>query len=257
MNAMMPLSGYRPEPTLRMPMKHFAIASVARTHPGRREVNEDAILSRDDLGLWAVADGMGGHKGGMWASATVIEALARLASEADGQALPLDRAVAEGNQEIVEAGREVGGTIGTTVVALSFDGTFLSGLWVGDSRIYRWRDGRLERMTRDHSIVQELVDRGTLRPEEAEKHPMAHVLSRAVGVQATIAADHFDTEAAPGDVFLLCSDGLTRVVAEHEIAAELRHGNVQVAADALIEATLARGAPDNVSIVVVRIAAAY
>lgn len=243
--------------TQRMPMKHFAIASTARTHPGRRERNEDAVLARDDLGVWAVADGMGGHQGGSWASATVIETLARLACEADGRQIALEQAVAEGNQEIVEAARAMGGTIGTTFAALSFDGFAMTGLWVGDSRIYRWRDGRLDRLTRDHSIVQELVDRGTLMPDEAEKHPMAHVLSRAVGVQAAVSADRFGFEALPGDMFLLCSDGLTRVVSEPEIAAELAGGNAQVATDALLELTLDRGAPDNVSIIVVRIARSF
>lgn len=243
--------------TLRMPMKHFAIASTARTHPGRRSLNEDAVLARDDLGVWAVADGMGGHQGGQWASATVIETLARLAAEADGRTIQLDRVVAEGNQEIVEASREIGGTIGTTFAALAFDGYAMTGLWVGDSRIYRWRDGRLDRLTRDHSIVQELVDRGTMRQEEAEKHPMAHVLSRAVGVQATVSADRFGMEALPGDMFLLCSDGLTRVVSEPEIAAQLATGNAQVATDTLLDMTLDRGAPDNVSIIVVRIARSF
>lgn len=238
-------------------MQHFAIASTARTHPGRRAQNEDAVLARDDLGVWAVADGMGGHQGGSWAAATVIETLARLACEADGRPVALERAVAEGNQEIVEAGRQIGGTIGTTFAALAFDGQAMTGLWVGDSRIYRWRDGVLERLTRDHSIVQELVDRGTLQPAEAERHPMAHVLSRAVGVQAAVDADRFGLEAVPGDMFLLCSDGLTRVVSEPEIAAELATGNAQAATDTLMELTLARGAPDNVSVVVVRIARSF
>lgn len=238
-------------------MQHFAIASTARTHPGRRAHNEDAVLARDDLGVWAVADGMGGHQGGSWAAATVIETLARLAGEADGRTVALERVVAEGNQEIIEAGRQIGGTIGTTFAALAFDGRAMTGLWVGDSRIYRWRDGRLDRLTRDHSVVQELVDRGTLGPAEAELHPMAHVLSRAVGVQAAVDADRFGLEGAPGDMFLLCSDGLTRVVSEPEIAAELAGGNAQVATDRLIELTLARGAPDNVSVVVVRIARSF
>ncbi len=239
-------------------MKHFAIASTARTHPGRRPRNEDAMLARDDLGVWAVADGMGGHQGGSWASATVIETLARLAAEADGRQIALDRVVAEGNQEIVEASRELGGgPIGTTFAALAFDGYAMTGLWVGDSRIYRWRDGELQRLTRDHSIVQEMVDRGAMLPEEAEKHPMAHVLSRAVGVQAAVSADRFGLEALPGDMFLLCSDGLTRVVSEPEIAAELATGNAQVATDTLIDMTLDRGAPDNVSIIVVRIARSF
>lgn len=243
--------------TLRMPMKHVAIASTARTHPGRRAQNEDAVLARDDLGVWAVADGMGGHQGGSWASATVIETLARLASEAETGAAALDRAVTEGSREIVEAAKTLGGTIGTTFAGLSFDGFAMRGLWVGDSRIYRWRGGALERLTRDHSMVQELVDRGMLQPHEAEKHPMAHVLSRAVGVQAAVNADRFGAEALPGDMFLLCSDGLTRVVSEAEIGTELAHGNAQVATDTLLEMTLARGAPDNVSIVVVRITRAF
>ena len=237
-------------------MRHVVISSAGRTHPGRRAINEDAILARDDLGIWAVADGMGGDRGGIWASATVVETLARLATQAVDQVDALDRALAAGNAEIVLAATRSGMTMGSTVAALLFDGQRISGIWVGDSRVYRRRRGRLDLLTHDHSLVQDLVDRGALTVEESRSHGLAHRLSRSVGVNVKLQPGSFGTSAEPEDMYLICSDGLSDIVTEMEIADRLSTADPSGAADALLRLALDRGAPDNVSAVVVRIALA-
>jgi serine/threonine-protein phosphatase Stp1 len=232
-------------------MTRFRIRSAAGSHVGNvRTVNEDSILSRDDLGLWAVADGMGGHSNGQWASQTVVGALDAVELGDDDPYQHLLGALYAGNGAIVRAGAVAGTSMGTTVVVLHLGDREVTGLWVGDSRIYRSRDGVLTQLTRDHSMVQDLVDRGTLTADEAETHPMAHVLSRAIGTEESLSHDAFRDEACVGDVYLLCSDGLTKVISHDAIAARLS-GSPARAVDGLIADTLAAGAPDNVSVIVV------
>jgi serine/threonine protein phosphatase Stp1 len=234
-------------------MTQFRIRSAAGTHVGGvRTVNEDSILSREELGLWAVADGMGGHANGQWASATVVEALDAVHLDGGDPYPALLGALYAGNGAIVRAAAVAGASMGTTVVVLHLGGGEVTGLWVGDSRIYRRRDGVLSQLTRDHSMVQELVDRGTLTADEAETHPMAHILSRAVGIEEGLLHDAFRDEAAVGDTYLLCSDGLSKVLSHDDIAARLTSSPAR-AVEALIADTLAAGAPDNVSIIVVNL----
>lgn len=233
-------------------MTRLRVRAAAATHPGCvRASNEDAILARDTAGLWAVADGMGGHANGEWASATLIDALAAL-GPGEGDAAPrLIAALQAGNGAIVRAATSLGAKMGTTVVVLHLAGDAVTGLWVGDSRIYRMRGGTLTQLTRDHSVVQEMVDRGQLTAAEAEDHPMAHVLNRAVGIEESLAWDGFEDRAQPGDSYLLCSDGLTKVLADAAIAARLAGGSPARAVEALVADTLAAGAPDNVSVIIV------
>jgi serine/threonine protein phosphatase PrpC len=124
--------------------------------------------------------------------------------------------------------------------------------WLGDSRAYRLRDGTLERLSHDHSVVQELVDAGMLRADEAEAHENANLITRAIGVADAIDLDMTSGEVRPGDLFLLASDGLTRVVPDAELATGLVSAPPDEAADALVEKVLARGAPDNVSLIIVK-----
>ena len=234
----------------------MGIQSVSRSHVGlRRKVNEDSFLVRDDCGLWVVADGMGGHEAGDVASSKVTEALGRL-SAADG----LDRLVQDSiaalrqvNRELIDlAGPGAGGqrSIGTTVVGLAVVGGEFRCFWAGDSRAYRVRDGQITQLTRDHSMVQDLVDAGMLRPDEAADHPNSNIITRAVGVAEDLRVDTVSGEVRPGDQFLLASDGLTRVVEDQEIAAQLLADAPAAAADRLIETVLSRGAPDNVTLVI-------
>lgn len=222
------------------------------THPGKvRSDNEDHVLARSEEGLWAVADGMGGHSNGKWSSKTIVNALdtVLLPADFDEAAKAAAGAVHKANERIwLKAG---GQPMGSTVVVLLLRDHRFAVFWAGDSRCYLLRGGKLYQLTVDHSQVQEMVASGRLTPEEAENHPMSHVLSRAVGVGPHLELDAVSDEARVGDVFLVCSDGLTRVIPDDELAMLLTKGNPGAAADALVATCLERGAPDNVSVAVV------
>lgn len=226
---------------------------VARTDVGcRRKLNEDAVLCSPGLDLWAVADGMGGHEAGEVASAMIVDQLARSGAAQDlmVRTHAARQAVQAVNAELLRMGGER--TIGSTVVLLTADAYAWSCLWAGDSRAYLARAGALTQLTRDHSLVQELIDAGELDPSEAASHPNANVIRRAVGAAAQLDLDFVHGDLAGGDTFLLASDGLTRLVGDDEILAGLADPDLARAADAFMETSLARGAPDNVSIVLVR-----
>jgi serine/threonine-protein phosphatase Stp1 len=234
-----------------------AFECVSRTDVGlRRKVNEDSLLVRTERGLWAVADGMGGHEAGDVASSKVTESLLNLPIVYGLDQL-VDCAVAalkKVNQElIVLAGDDGKRTIGTTIAGLAIaDGQFRC-FWAGDSRAYRLRGGEIIQLTRDHSLVQDLVKAGMLTPEEAESHPNANVITRAVGVAEELKIDIVGGDAKPGDQFLLATDGLTRMVDDSELAAQLAVTRPREAVDKLIETVLSRGAPDNVSIIITKL----
>ena len=231
---------------------------VSRTHVGlRRKVNEDSLMVRTERGLWAVADGMGGHEAGDVASAKVAEALQSLpiVYSLDELTEAAIAALVGVNRDLINLARTVDSqrTIGSTVVGLAIAGDEFRCFWAGDSRAYRLRGSRIERLSRDHSLVQDLVDAGMLSPEDAEAHPNANVVTRAVGVVEDLKVDTVNGDARPGDQFLLASDGLTRLVDDDEIAEELSTKHLEDAADTLIEMVLARGAPDNVSMVIIEV----
>jgi serine/threonine protein phosphatase Stp1 len=236
----------------------MAIESVSRTHVGlRRKVNEDSLLVRDDCRLWVVADGMGGHEAGDVASSKVAEALRLLPPAGDVDALVDDaiQALKLVNGELIElaGGQDGQRSIGTTVVGLAVGDAGFRCFWAGDSRAYRLRDGQLVQLTRDHSMVQDLVDAGMLRPEEAADHPNSNIITRAVGVAPDLRVDTVSGDVRPGDQFLLASDGLTRMVDDQELLAELASKSPDTAADSLIETVLSRGAPDNVTLVIAKL----
>jgi serine/threonine protein phosphatase Stp1 len=233
---------------------------VSRTHIGlRRKINEDSVLVETERGLWAVADGMGGHEAGEIASTMVTDALRCLPALGDLDELAA-RAVEvlhQVNRELIDLARsgerDPGRTIGTTVVGLAIaDGSYRC-FWMGDSRAYLLRDGEIRRVSRDHSLVQDLVSAGMLSAEEAETHENANLITRAVGASETAEVEVVSGDARPGDQFLLASDGLTRLVPDDELAAELQRGPADQAADKLIETVLARGAPDNISLIITRL----
>ena len=231
---------------------------VSRTHVGlRRKVNEDSIFVRTERGLWAVADGMGGHDAGDVASAMVVDGLKHLpiVYGLDEMVEAAIQSLNAANRQLIDLARsgDHSRTIGTTVVGLAIaDGNFRC-FWVGDSRAYRIRSGQIRRLSRDHSLVQDLVDAGMLNSKEAEKHESANVITRAVGVSEELVVDSSTGEAASGDIFLLASDGLTRLVDDDELLEELTSASPDVAADKLIELVLARGAPDNVSLIITKV----
>lgn len=237
---------------------HMAFECVSRTHVGcRRKVNEDSLAVRTDRGLWAVADGMGGHEAGDVASSKVTEALLRLPivygleSLVESAVETLQRV----NAELIElaGSSDIKRRIGSTVIGLAIDGGEYRCFWAGDSRAYLIRDGQIEQISRDHSMVQDLVDAGLLAPEDAENHPNANIITRAVGVSEELKVDTVPGEARPGDLYLLASDGLTRLIEARELAAVLTSRGLDAAADLLIETSLDRGAPDNVTLVIVKV----
>lgn len=228
--------------------------SSAATHPGAvRPRNEDNLVDRPDLGLWAVADGAGGHGSGDVASTAIAESLDSIppglsAAEMLAQVrLRLTAVHAELQARAIARGR--GGVIASTIVVLLVRGSHFAALWAGDSRIYLLRGGALHRITRDHSLVQELVDSGALTAEEAERHPQANVITRAVGAQGPLELDKVADRLHPGDRFMLCSDGVFKELAETEMAAHLGRG---AEAQELVERAVAAGGRDNVSVVVVQ-----
>jgi serine/threonine protein phosphatase PrpC len=230
---------------------------VARTHAGcKRKINEDAMLSRPDLGLWAVADGMGGHDAGEVASALVVDMLEKaparpeLSARIDAARIALHAA----NRQLLALAESGGGkrTIGSTVVLLAVDAASFACLWAGDSRAYLARDGVLEQLTHDHSLVQQLVDSGDIDPKSAAQHPNANIILRAVGAGPDLDIDGIEGDASAGDVFLLASDGLTRLIGDRELLEVLRMPDMEAAADRLMNLSLARKAPDNVTFVIVR-----
>lgn len=233
----------------------FAFQTASVTNVGlARELNEDNVLSRPDIGLWAVADGMGGYGGGDVASGTVVTALKTLAPPPSASQLlaEFEQKIVRVNSDLRDMARQRDGAIlGTTLAALMVHGAHFACVWCGDSRVYLRRNGVLSQVSRDHSEVQELVDRGLLRKEEATTWARRNVVTRALGATDQAELEIVDGPACVGDRFLLCSDGLTVHVADDEIAVLLGAVQPQGAVDELLRLTLERGASDNVSIIVV------
>ena len=230
--------------------------SAARTHVGTvRRRNEDAVLERAEIGLWAVADGAGGHERGDFASSRIIAALRRVDPALSGLSLveEVKGSLAEVNREVRAKAATIGpnALIGSTVAVLLIWGDQYCCLWAGDSRLYRMRASQLRQLTRDQSHVQDLVDRGEILPEAAASHPMANIVTNLIGAFDRLVLEEGHDRLEPGDILLLCSDGLSGTLRDTEIARILTGSPLAVAADGLIEQALARGARDNVSAVVV------
>ena len=225
------------------------------THVGlRRELNEDTYYGDGELGLWLVADGMGGHEYGEVACALAREAIVR---EVRGGAA-LDQAIRTADEDIIRASHQRGDALpmGTTVVAARISGRRFEVAWVGDSRVYLWRDGKLAQLTQDHSYVQELIGRGAISVEQARSHPHRNVVTQALGVtdprQLKVETMSGDLDA--GMQLLLCSDGLTEEVDDARIARALAHTDcsAQECVDELVAAALDGGGSDNITVVLVR-----
>jgi serine/threonine protein phosphatase Stp1 len=227
--------------------------SASRCHAGSTQrCSEDALLARDDLRFWAIADGLGGHADGKWAANAVIETL----DHALGMSLTQDSpkmadAIASGHRKINDVAMRLGGPIATTVAALGFRQGNAHGIWVGNCRVYRLRAERLSLMTEDHSVASELVARGQLDPLLADSHPLAKVLTQAIGSGKAPIPARFVDKALIGDRYLLCSNGLPRVLPEGDIERQLGRGTPDEAADRLIGLALSRGAPDNLGVIVI------
>lgn len=233
--------------------------SAGQTDQGRvRSHNEDAFLNAPERGLWAVADGMGGHTAGDVASRMIVERLARVEPVASRPefAGAVDAALADVNRDLLRIARERSvRTIGATVVVLLACHDAMVCGWAGDSRIYRWRAGELQRLTHDHSSAQELLDTGKFTAEQLRAGPASNAVTRAVGGAAQLVLDWETAPKESGTRFLLCSDGLTRELADDQIAAELgKAAPPEQTVSNLIRAALDHGGRDNITAVVVEVA---
>lgn len=231
--------------------------SSARTDVGKvREVNEDAILAKPEIGLWAVADGMGGHLVGDVASSKIISALDAVKPHADLNAYvnAVEDAVLDVNDRMLEYAQVMfeSGTMGSTLVVLLVKERVGVCLWIGDSRLYRFRNQQLVQISRDHSQVEEMIELGLLSRESAEDYPHKNVITRAVGVEKQLYVDINVFTTQIGDTFLLCSDGLYNCVSDEDLQQVLSLRDTDVMASQLIDNALANGAPDNVSVIVVQ-----
>jgi serine/threonine-protein phosphatase Stp1 len=233
---------------------HFRCTTA--THPGvRRASNQDALLSRPDVGLWAVADGAGGHSRGEAAARAVVAALAAIPAELTAAEMLIQvRLRLLGAHHLLhdEAIRAGDGMMASTVVALILHEDHFACLWAGDSRAYLVRGGVLEPLTVDHSVVQDLLSAGAIGPEEVRDHPDANVITRAIG--AGVQEPDLDKRigrAMPGDRFLLCSDGVFKTLSKFELMRHLIEG---AWAEEIVASAVERAVSDNVTAIVVEVA---
>jgi serine/threonine protein phosphatase PrpC len=237
-------------------MRHFFdVESCGQSHVGLiRELNEDRYLVKSESGLFVVADGMGGHDAGEVASTSIVEHLKSIgipSSAPDLRARFEDRVVTA-NREIREISSRNGGTIGSTLAALlAFERQYAC-IWAGDSRIYMLRNGKLSQLSRDHTEMQDLLDRGLLTIEQAAAYPRRNVITRAIGAVDDPSLDIAHGQIQPDDTFLICSDGLTAHVSDDEIGPALAGKSAEQGCGSLIELALSRGGTDNVTVVIVQ-----
>jgi len=235
----------------------FTYRTGALTDVGlRRDVNEDSLVSLETSGLWVVADGMGGHAAGDFASQTIVRemvSVGRPSSILDLEGRVVER-LHRANEAIVDHALELDvGTIGSTVAALLIYECEYRCIWSGDSRVYLYRNDALSQCTQDHTEVAALLMAGSITPEEARSWPRRNVITHAIGVSDDVHCDIVAGVARAGDVFLLCSDGLTEHVEDDEIGAALAQHAPEDACEALVATTLKRGARDNVTVVAVEL----
>ena len=235
-------------------MTRAPLNSYSRTSPGSvRELNEDAFIDQPSQGIFAVADGMGGHSAGEVASNKLVEALAKIKNPDRLSELVefAEYHILQVNKELFEFGQSNQQITGSTVVALLIVEDFCAYVWAGDSRLYRARDGVLEQLTTDHTQTELYIEMGLIDKSDADKFSSRNRITRAVGAAADLVLDVEVEELKSGDRFLLCSDGLDKHLSHEDIAGLLNGGSPESVSQNLIDATLERGANDNVTVCVV------
>jgi len=229
----------------------FGITDVGKV----RKLNEDSLLDKPEIGLWVVADGMGGHEGGDVASQLIVNSLAKI-----HEGITLDRYIDDIEDRLLKVNKrllakagesEKQVTIGSTVVGMVAYDKFCTFFWAGDSRLYRLRNGALRQLTTDHSQVEIYIEQGLISRHEAATHPHGNMITRAVGATDDLYID-FDIQVMQsGDRYMLCSDGLTKHLEDLEFEEMLSEGSVEESCKELIALTLERGAGDNVTTIVI------
>jgi serine/threonine protein phosphatase PrpC len=234
------------------------LAWAGVTHTGRRrEINQDALLA--SYPLFIVADGMGGHIGGEIASASTVDRLARMVEAGAVTPKIIEKALSHAVRDIASHPETTDDGTGTTLTGVYLDLSDGPPQWVtlniGDSRVYLMRDGIIEQITTDHSVVQELIAAGRLSPEEAENHPYGNVITRAVGPSESVAPDYVRLDVVDGDRFVICSDGLTKELTDYGIQHFLvENADPAAAVAAMMDAALENGGRDNITIIVLDVA---
>jgi protein phosphatase/serine/threonine-protein phosphatase Stp1 len=227
----------------------------AKTHVGlKRKVNEDSVLALPDQKIWLVSDGMGGHEAGDYASRLITDLVATIAPElsATERMHALRDAIQKAHQVIrAEADARGVAVIGATVASLMLANSHFVGIWAGDSRIYLLRNGEIQMLTADHSVVASLVESGQMSWDEAEHHPQSNAITRAVGVGDELELDKVRGEVVPGDRFLICSDGLTKYATFAMLEDTMKSNPLETVVDSLIQIALSGGGADNITVVVV------
>jgi type VI secretion system protein ImpM len=221
----------------------------------RRKLNEDAMIDRGEVGLWAVADGMGGHQAGDVASLTIVEALSSVEFSVNLEefATRVDKSLQDVNSKLCRLAADSGEEnqiIGSTVVVLLAEGNQCVFLWAGDSRLYRFSDGKLKQLTQDHSLYDEFAREGLVSPGNLAESGRCNIITRAVGASETLQLSRGECKAQDGDLFLLCSDGLDKELTREEIEIVFKKSPKTEIARVLIEQAEERGARDNVTVMV-------
>lgn len=234
------------------------IEFAAETHPGNRyQHNEDSLGWSEDAGVWLIADGMGGHACGDIASRTAKQAvLDALSAGEPASDAPLTDLISQAHDAVVSEGiRRDAVNMGSTIAVIRFSGASAEIGWCGDSRVYLWRDGQLVRLTRDHSLLEQLLESGLVQPEEAFGHPQKHVLVQALGItNPPPVPAQLKVELASDDMLLMCSDGLHDELRDEDISSLLlANPEPDLAVAALVKRVLAGPARDNVSVVCMRL----
>lgn len=231
--------------------------SSCRTDAGRhRKINEDAYLERFDLGLWVVADGMGGHEKGHEASRIIVDSLKDCPTPKSLEqfVVSVKKRLIWANQRVQKVASRIGAfkLMGSTVVALlAFKGRCVC-LWAGDSRAYLFRGRKFKQISRDHSLAEQMIARGELNREEAARHPIANRITRVVGAEDKLVLDEQRFKLMDGDMVLLCSDGLNKELSDQEIASIVNAHECEEASQELLDLSLERGARDNVTLVLIK-----
>lgn len=230
-----------------------------------REINEDSynVIAGSANAPYAfiIADGMGGHNCGEIASKASIEYISESIACNAGRFLPVEgcgdelrRLVEETNTAVYKKSleRSEANGMGTTLTMALVSGESMTVAHVGDSRLYMERNGKMQQLTTDHSYIEELVRKGTITREEAEDHPHKNVITRAVGCMPELEVDILSLSMEKGDMFLLCTDGLTNMVSEHDICEALKGNRPEIACEQLIEAAKERGGEDNITVILIK-----
>lgn len=238
-------------------MPNFRWASVSTTHVGNvRSVNEDSILDLPRAGLWVVADGMGGYQAGDVASQLIVDRLKQIAADNSIESAVeyVQQQLHASNRQLVDYASQTnsGEPVGSTVVVLLVRKSTAAFLWAGDSRIYRLRNDNLQQMTRDHSAVEEWVAMGMLSRTEAENHPSANVITRAVGSPEKLEIETKYEPLQDDDMYLLCSDGLNKELSDAEIMTIMKIGDITEVCETLVGTTLQRQCKDNISVIIIK-----